>query len=204
VAIAQLRPGLWRWTAPHPDWRPGAEPGSPADWPEVVGCVVASVAGGVVFIDPLLPPGDPDEFWAATDALVMGADRVAVLNTIQFHRRSRDEFAARYSASTSRARAAVPEGVEPIQIRGAGETMVWLPEHRTLVPGDRLLGDGAGGLRLPPESWLGYLDSGIGTAELRTALAPLLELPVEIVLVSHGEPVQTHGREAIERALRSS
>ena len=98
--------------------------------------------------------------------------RVAILTTLEFHRRSRDELAERYGASTSRARKTLPEGVETIAIAGAGETMVWLPEPRALIPGDRLLGDDAGGLRLCPDSWLRYLPSGMGQAELRDALAP--------------------------------
>ena len=97
----------------------------------------------------------------------------------------------------------MPAGVETVQIRGAGETMVWLPEHRALIPGDRLLGDDAGGLRLCPDSWLRYLPSGMRRAELREALRPLLDLPVELVLVSHGEPVLENGREAVAAALRA-
>ena len=80
--------------------------------------------------------------------------------------------------------------------------MVWLPGARTpLIPGDRLLGDDAGGLRLCPDSWLRYLPSGMRQAGLREALRPLLDLPVELVLVAHGEPVLEGGREAISRAL---
>ena len=52
-----------------------------------------------------------------------------------------------------------------------------------------------------PASWLGYLGSGITIAELSEALRPQLELPVERVLVSHGEPVLRDGAAAIERAL---
>jgi hypothetical protein len=37
--------------------------------------------------------------------------------------------------------------------------------------------------------------------ELREALRPLLDLPVEMVLVSHGEPVLRGGRDAISRVL---
>jgi hypothetical protein len=72
---------------------------------------------------------------------------------------------------------------------------------RTLVPGDRLLGDEAGGVRVCPDSWLGYLKPGLTGAELRVTLQPLLDLPVERVLTSHGEPVLTGGREALARAL---
>jgi hypothetical protein len=53
-------------------------------------------------------------------------------------------------------------------------------------------------VRLCPESWL---PSGVGHAELRTALAPLLELPVERVLVSHGVPVLGGGHAALAKAL---
>jgi glyoxylase-like metal-dependent hydrolase (beta-lactamase superfamily II) len=70
-----------------------------------------------------------------------------------------------------------------------------------LVAGDRLMGDGRGGLRLCPSSWIRYLSTGISLDELRDALRPLLELPVERVLTSHGEPVLRGGRRAIELAL---
>ena len=203
--LTELRPGLWRWTARHPEWREDAEPESPADWPAEVGCVAHRAAEAFVFIDPLVPAGAESRFWAQMDPLVGDHDRpVVVLTTIGWHRRSRDEFAERYGASTSRAKTAVPSGVETIPLRGAGETMVWLPEQAALVPGDRLLGDGKGGLRMCPESWLGYLSSGIGLAELRGLLRPLLDLPVELVLVSHGEPVLSGGRRAIGRALERS
>ena len=79
--------------------------------------------------------------------------------------------------------------------------MLWLPGPRALVPGDRLLGDDAGGVRLCPDSWLRYLPSGMRRDDLRTALEPLLDLPVELVLVSHGEPVLRDGSAAIARAL---
>jgi hypothetical protein len=156
-----------------------------------------------VLIDPLLPSDEERErALAALDELAEQSGAVSILTTIGFHRRSRDELANRYRASTSRARNALPSGVETIPLRGLGETMVWLPEHRALVPGDRLLGDGVGGLRLCPQSWLGYLGTGVTLAELREALRPLLELPIEIVLVSHGEPVLEGGGEALRRALR--
>ncbi len=79
--------------------------------------------------------------------------------------------------------------------------MIWLPGPQALIPGDRILGDGQGGLRLCPESWLRYLTSRISLSELREELRPLLDLPVELVLVSHGEPVLRGGRNALVRAL---
>jgi len=197
IAPTEIRPGLLRWTAPHPEWEPDPVPGSAADWPEDVGSVAYEAPDAFVLVDPLVP----DALWDELDARVRRhARRVVVLTTVHWHRRSRDEVIARYGASTSRARANLPQGVETAPIAGARERMVWLPEPRALVPGDRLLGNDAGGLRLCPESWLRYLP--ITREELRQALWPLLDLPVEHVLVSHGEPVLENGREELEKALR--
>jgi hypothetical protein len=195
MELGQIRPGLYRWTAPHPAYEPDPEPDSPADWPEQVGCVAYEAPDALVLIDPLVP----DSLWPALDRLAEGR-RVAVLTTIGFHRRSRDAVAERYGASTSRAKKTLPRGVEMLPIRRAGETMVWIPEHAALVPGDRILG-GDGGLRLCPDSWLRYLPTGMTGAELREALRPLLDLPIELVLVSHGEPVLSGGRDALDQAL---
>jgi hypothetical protein len=80
--------------------------------------------------------------------------------------------------------------------------MFWLAEHRALVPGDRLVSFG-GGLRPCPDSWLGYLKNGLTGQELREELRKLLELPIELVLISHGEPVLERGRDALAAALYS-
>jgi hypothetical protein len=200
-ALRTVAPGLYRWTARHPEAEANPQVGSPADWGPDVGSVAYAAADALVLVDPLVPDDRPD-FRDELDALVgEHGQRVAILTTLQFHRRSRDELAARYGASTSRGKKSLPRGVETISIRGAGEAMVWIPEHRALIPGDRLLGDDRGGLRLSPESWLRYLPSGMNQAGLREALRPLLDLPVEMVLVSHGEPVLEGGREALAEAL---
>jgi hypothetical protein len=202
-ALGELRGGLYRWTARHPDVEADPQPDSPADWGPDVGSVAYAARDTLVLVDPLVP-SDRSDLQEELDELVRRHGRpVVILTTLQFHRRSREELVARYGASTSRAKKALPEGVETIQIRGAGETMVWLPEHHALIPGDRLLGGDRGGVRLCPESWLRYLPSKMSRAQLRKALQPLLELPVEMVLVSHGEPVLSGGREALARALRA-
>lgn len=198
--LTRIDDGLWRWTAVHPEWTAGASPGSPSDWPAEVGSVACSTAGVLTVIDPLVPP-EAQSLWKWLDEQAGAHGSVHVLTTIKWHRRSRDELVERYGAQVSRARDALPAGVESIPIDGAGETMFWLPVTRTLVPGDRLLGDDGGGLRLCPESWLSYLPSRIGLARLREALRPLLELDTRRVLVSHGDPVLRDGGGAIARAL---
>ena len=200
-ALRELGRGLHRWTARHPDSDPDPDLGSPADWGPDVGSVAYAASDALLFVDPLVPDDRPD-LQEELDALVQEhGKRVAIVTTLQFHRRSRDGLAARYGASTSRAKKSLPAGVETIQIKGAGETMVWLSEHRALIPGDRLLGDDRGGVRLCPDSWLRYLPSGMKQAELREALHPLLDLPIEMVLTSHGEPMLRDGREALARVL---
>ena len=192
----ELTPGLWRWTSIHPEAEENPTPGTPADWPPEVGSVAYVADDVLVLIDPLVP----DEVWPQLDKLAHDR-RVLVLTTLQWHRRSREEVIERYGASTSRARKNLPSQIVPIPLQGAGETMFWLPDVRTLVPGDRLLGDGKGGLRVCPDSWLRYLKGTIDGTQLRVLLRPLLDLPIERVLTSHGKPVLERGHEALRRAL---
>jgi hypothetical protein len=192
VELQELAQGLWRWTAPHPEWEPPKEEDDPADWPQDVGCVAYAAARTLTLVDPLIAEGDSAEL----DRLAEHAERVVILTTLPFHGRSSSDLMERYGASTS-----TPAEIEAIEIPGAGETMFWIAEHHALVPGDRILGDRPPGLRMCPESWLRYL-GGYTRADLRNALRDaLLGLPVERVLVSHGEPVLHEGRRELELAL---
>ncbi len=199
-APLEIATGLWRWTAPHPEWRPGAAAGSTADWEREVGSVLCLGDREAIFIDALVPEAE-ESFWSWADERAAAAERCLALTTIGFHRRSRDRLVDRYGASTSRARGGLPAGVEAVPLRGAGEVCFWIADRRALVCGDRLLGAPGGGLRLCPESWLGYLGTGLTIERLRETLRPLLELPVELVLVSHGEPVLADGHAALAEAL---
>ena len=196
----ELKSGLWRWTAPHPDWHE-SEPGSSADWPREVGCTLYQAGAEAVFIDPLVPAGEEAAFWRWADARC-GRRAVRVLTTISFHRRSRDAFRERYRASTLRAKANLPPGVESLPLKGAGETLFWLPEVHTLVAGDRLISDADGRLHVCPQSWLDYLPSEISEKALKKLLRPLLDLPIETILLSHGEPLLEDAKAALARALR--
>jgi hypothetical protein len=190
---------LWRWSAPHPDWKAGAAPASAEDWEQTVGSVLYELPDAVALIDPLLPADGRTQFLRWLDARI-AARPVGILTTIRWHRRDRDELAERYRASTSpRAWNAVPAGVEARPLRGAGETLYWLPAVAALVCGDRLIGAHDGGLRLCPESWLS--DAPVDRTGLARLMRPLLELPIERVLVSHGEPVLRDGRAVLARAI---
>jgi len=200
--LDELRPGLHRWAARHPKWIPDHEAETPADWPPDVGSVAYAALEAFVVVDPQAP-ADPGELWAELDPLVESHGRpVVVLTTMRFHSRSRDAVAGHYGGTLASARDEPPAGVRRIPIEGADESMVWLEQPGALVTGDRLIGNGRGGLRMCPESWLRYIEPPIGLDGLRQALAPLLELPVEMVLVSHGEPVVADAAMAIARAVR--
>jgi len=187
VRVQEVADGLWRWTGLHPDWKPGE------DWDQEVGCVYYGGPDAVVLVDPLAPPEDEERFWAALDRDVERAGKpVRVLLTVSWHGRSVKAVAERYGAATD---GPLPAGVEAHAAPAGEETTYWLPAHGALVFGDVVLG-AAGGVRLCPESWLD------GTlAQLKEELRPLLDLPVERLLVSHGEPVLEGGHAALARAL---
>ena len=201
AGIEQLQPGLYRWTARHPAWQPGAEPGSPGDWGPEVGCVAFAIDRGIVVVDPQVPP-DEAAFWAWMDTLVAAAHgRVWVLQTIRWHDRSRARFVERYDASCPPIMAAEIDGMQPLPFREADETMVWLDRPRALISGDRLIGAAGGGVRMCPQSWLEYLPNRLTLDRLRDLLMPLLDLPIELILVSHGEPVLAGGHAQLRAAL---
>jgi glyoxylase-like metal-dependent hydrolase (beta-lactamase superfamily II) len=200
MELRELRPGLWRWTAFHPEWR------------EDVGSVAYEAADELVLVDPQLGSDDGlDELVAAV------GKQLAVLVTVFWHTRSADVLARRHGArvlAPSGGKAAVrrrapsaepfrpgdvlPGGVAAIPTARANEVVYWIPEHRAVVPGDVLLGAKDSGLRMCPRSWLPERRT---LEELAASLRPLLDLPVTRVLVSHGEPVLRNGRAALERAL---
>lgn len=209
--VQELAPGLWRWTAAHPEWTEDAE------WPRDVGCVYVETAGTVVLIDPLVPT-DVNARATFLEHLAADVERngkpVAILLTLPWHVRSAAELAERHGAEVWASSATaeqvdgvvtrpfepaeiLPGGVIGIDAQREGETMYWLPEHRALVPGDSLLGDGEGGLRIPPDSWF----EDTPATDFKLALRGLLDLPIERVLVSHGEPVLAGGLAAVARAL---
>ena len=192
--MTRIEDGLWRWTTAHPEWSPGA------DWDREVGCVYWETAGAVVLVDPLVPVDDParDQFLETLDRDVERlALPVVVLLTCVWHSRSSEELARRYGGDVLGDGDSLPGGASAVAAPAADEVVFWLPGPRTVVPGDVVLGTDDG-LSLCPESWL---QSRGGIARLVDDLVPLLDLPVERVLTSHGSPVLTDGRDALARAL---
>jgi hypothetical protein len=158
-----------------------------------------------VLIDPLDPPAD-----------LRAADHVLV--TVYWHGRSTAGVEAKHVWSPSRSaqplrnrgigvtdsfRAGdeLPGEIRAFQTARSAEVVYWLPVQRALVVGDVLLGAGAKPratdepLRLCPEGWLGKQTHD----DLRATLRPVLDLPLERVLVSHGTPVLSSGKAALTK-----
>jgi hypothetical protein len=198
VEVRDVAPGLWLWRLPHPDWRPGAD----FDGPVTSTCVASR--GEVAVLDALAPPDDAREVWERLDA------RPPTLAVVlkPDHVRDVDLFVGRYRARPYGPwlfwRDNVPKSdLRPIEPgselpgglralddgRGRMETPLWLPEQRAIVFADGMTAPD-GELRIWATPHL---------ERTRAELRRLLELPVEHVIVSHGEPV--HDRAAFERAL---
>jgi glyoxylase-like metal-dependent hydrolase (beta-lactamase superfamily II) len=185
--IEEIRPGLKRWAGPHPEFDP-EEGGLDASYSDVAS-VLFEGPDVLVLIDPLVP----DELWPQLDAEVKGSGKpVVVLTTISFHSRSREDVARRYGGRVGGEVA----GVKAFSAERGDEVALWLEEPRTVVFGDAILGDQAGGLRLTP-----WARDAAGLERTRQALLVLLDLEVEIVLPAHGDPVLSDGKTALAKAL---
>ena len=189
MQVQELAPGLWRWTAPHPAWRPGA------DWPREVGCVYYEAREAVVLVDPLVPVDEEDRFWRALDSDVDRAARpVLVLLTAPWHERSAGAVVARYGGRIGTAAGLAGVDAYPVPPVEDGQVALFIREHGALVTAEVLAG-GPDGLRVCPSPALG------DSRELDAFLHGLLDLPVERILVSHGEPVLERAHEQLERLL---
>jgi glyoxylase-like metal-dependent hydrolase (beta-lactamase superfamily II) len=187
----ELRPGLRRWTARYEEWK------------GEVASVALVTESELVLIDPLLV-GDQ---WSQLEQ-ALGDRQLHVLLTIHWHARSTAEVARRFPGTRvwahSRNRAAIarrtavsdvfragedlPAGLVALEARPRSEVLLWEPRSRALIVGDALLGTGemGDGLHTCPASWL---PRSTDLDDLRASLRPALDLPVELILLSHGAPV---------------
>jgi glyoxylase-like metal-dependent hydrolase (beta-lactamase superfamily II) len=208
----ELAPGLWRWTARHPEWHPGR-----------FGAAVASFAlvaeTDLLLIDPLLA-GDATPVLDVLDRLARG-HAVHVLVTIGYHVRSGEELRARYDGRiwgppNCASRLAEPARLEVLEPQAEGpggavafrigkpvrgERPLWLPSHRAVAFGDALVTTPAGDLRVWVQEPVDERRRRFYRDRFAPTLAPLLDLPVERVLVTHGAPILTDGAAALRRAL---
>jgi hypothetical protein len=213
----RLAKRLWRWTARHPEWHPG-EFGA-----EVVS-FAARAGDDLLLIDPLLPE-DEDEAATVLDTLDSKVrDRVAILITIPYHVRSSEALWRRYRkdaktriyghpAAAKRLENAkafrvmepgvpLPSGVTAHQIGNPRrhEMPLHLPSHDAIVFGDAVA-ETDGRLVVWAAKKVDAKVERFYRERFNPTLEPLLELPFDAVLVTHGRPVMEGGKEALRAAL---
>ena len=220
-----LRPGLWHWTAPHRDWRP-SEP-----WDQNVSSYAIDDGARLLLFDPIAPPSELEELAAEREtAVVLTApwherdaqglvERLGVPvytplpDTAEF-------LMATYGITADQAGDGSPDvvwllkegigeahpyaagerldvGVEAFPGQKPNDLVLWVESHRAVVAGDTLV-DFGHGLELN-ERWLECYKAT--REQVAAGLRPLLELPVEHVLATHGGPFE---RGDLERALSAS
>lgn len=159
----------------------------------------------LVLFDPLSPPPEVEKLAQERET--------AIVLTCPWHRREAEALAKRYGAplyvppadegdpspvdgTVYREGDRLPVGVEAFPGMEPNDLVLWVESRRALVAGDTLQDRGDG------LQFLGDLTNnvppGFDVEEIRAGLQPLLDLPVEIVLVTHGAPAD---RAALERAL---
>jgi glyoxylase-like metal-dependent hydrolase (beta-lactamase superfamily II) len=199
----ELRPGLRTWTAHHEEWGQ-----------DVRGFAIVEPER-LILVDPLLVGDQWEELDATRDGRALD-----LLATLHYHVRSGAELRERHPDATlwayegGRAEIAervpidrtfdigesLPGGLVAIGPLPRAEVVFWDAARAALFAGDVLLGDGAEGgesLTMCPEPWL----DGPSLDTLRAGLAPVLDLPVELVLTAHGEPTLVDAPAALRRAL---
>jgi hypothetical protein len=211
--MEELTEGLWRWTGRHPEWHPG-------EWGAEVASFALDAGDALLLIDPLVP----DDFGVLDRLDTLARGPVAILITIPYHTRSAERLWMRYRAQgcTIHGHPAVAKrlsdrsGFTPLEpgasVAGGArafaigkprryEMPLFLPSHRALAFGDALVTTPEGELRIwhagtiDAERVRWYRERFVPTFE------PLLELELDRILVTHGEPVVRDGSAALRAAL---
>jgi glyoxylase-like metal-dependent hydrolase (beta-lactamase superfamily II) len=199
--VRELQRGLWWWEAVHPEWTP--EDAATEDWgPEVSSYAIDDGERLLVF-DPTTPPSPVDD--------LAGNRETVVVLTCPWHERDTRRLVERFGASVFvpppdegkpdpieghvfSVGDRLPVGVEAFPGMEPNSLVLWIESRRALVAGDTLIDRGQG-VEFPAD-WA--VDKGAPPEQILERLRPLLELPVEFVLPTHGAPTD---RAALERAL---
>jgi glyoxylase-like metal-dependent hydrolase (beta-lactamase superfamily II) len=202
-AMRELRPGVWHWEARHPEWNERQW------WGPLVSSYAIDDGTRLVLFDPLAPPAEIESLAAERET--------AIVLTCPWHRRDAEALARRYGAplyvpppddgdpsavdgTVFRAGERLAVGVEAFPGMEPNDLVLWVESHGVLVAGDTLQDRGDG------LQFLGDLANNVpaehaaNMEQILEGMKPLLSLPVELVLLTHGAPAD---RAALERALTS-
>lgn len=199
--MRELRPGVWHWQSPHPDWDESQW------WPQLVSSYAIEVGDELLLFDPLCVP---DQLRGRATAVVLTApyhERDARRLGLPVHTPPADtwrDWVEKFGVDPDRVRGRQSEdlawlrdgepeahfhspGPWPFGItahagREDNDLIFWLPSINALVSGDSLSDFGDG------------LDIQLGGRQHVTRddvarrLRCLLDLSVELVLPAHGAP----------------
>jgi glyoxylase-like metal-dependent hydrolase (beta-lactamase superfamily II) len=222
--VRELGPGLWHWEAPHPEWR-ATEP-----WSESVSSYAIDDGERLLLFDPLAVPNELVDLAAHRDtAIVLTSpwherDAQSLVEQLGVPVYTPLSDTAQYLMDTYGLTAEqagdgspdlvwllrehkgearpfapgdrLPFGADVFRGHKYNDTVLWVESKRAVISGDTL-GDFGRGLEIN-ERWL---RPGVTREEVAAGLRPLLDLPVEHVLATHGGPTD---RAALERALSAS
>jgi glyoxylase-like metal-dependent hydrolase (beta-lactamase superfamily II) len=198
--VRELQSGLWWWEAEHPEWTP--DDAATEDWGPEVSSYAIDDGERLLLIDPTMPPSPVDE-------LAANRETVIVL-TCPWHERDARTLLERFGASVFSppwefpredplptqpfaAGDRLPFGVEAFPGMEPNDLVLWIESRRALAAGDTLI-DRGHGFEFPVD----WANKGVPPEQILETLRPLLELPVDLVLPTHGAPTDRAG---LERAL---
>lgn len=198
--MRELQRGLWWWETVHPEWT--EKDAATADWGPEVSSYAFDDGERLLLIDPTTPPSPVADLAAERETVIV--------LTCPWHERDTRSLAERFSASVfspppdsgndnplaAQVFAAgdrLPIGVEAFPGMEPNDLVLWIESSRALVAGDTLIDRGKG-FEFPAD----WANKGVPPEQILETLRPLLELPVEFVLPTHGAPTD---RAALERAL---
>jgi len=215
--VDEAAPGIWFWTARHPEWHPQGAFGAE------VGSYAMRLGADTLLVDPLFDAaGEPP---AGLDAVVGAGRTVLIAITIGYHVRSTADAWRRYAGghevtilahedvarrlpAGAPLRAIGPQEALPHGLRAQvigsprrKEMPIHVPEHRALLVGDALVVTPEGELRVWVQRELTDRRRRWYRDRLVPSLEPLTALDVERVLVTHGPPVLAGGAAALAGAL---
>ena len=198
--MQELRPGLWWWEAEHPEWAP--EDAATEDWGPEVSSYAIDDGTRLLLIDPTAPPEHVADMAAGRE--------VVIVLTCPWHQRDTRNLMERFGATVHmppsddgdpdplpgqvfRTGERLPIGIEARPGMEPNDLVLWIEGQGALVAGDTLI-DRGNGLEFPAD----WANKGVPPEQIMETLQPLLDLPVELVLPTHGAPTD---RAALERAL---
>ena len=219
--MRELRPGLWHWEAPHPEWE-SSEP-----WDRKVSSYAVDDGQRLLLFDPIAPPGEIEE---------LASDRnAAIVLTCPWHERASrtlverfdmpvytplpdtaEDLMRKWGVTAEQAGDGSPDvvwllkegigeahpytagdqldvGVQVFPGQKENDMVLWIESHRAVIAGDTLVDFGEG-LFINPR----WLSPEVTKEQVVEGLRPLLDLPVEHMLATHGRPFD---RADLERAL---